>query len=954
MTVQQSTTANLEKRERSPLPLLIAQAFFSGLSLALLYTVANTMFLGDYGSEKLPYVYIAIAIVVTLTSIGFAELQKRWSVSKLAAVTPTVFIAIFLAAWLVVVFSEVRWMSYVLMVGFTLMASLGSIVLGNQANRLFDVRQMKSLFPLVLAGQTFAVIISGLSVTPLVNLLGEPIDLMFVAAGATLIQLVFTFITARVYSEKLGQSPTLENKKNRPNKSLIQLLRKRFVALIFIYQFLSSSGTDLVNFIFINRIDAQFKDPDALASFFGNFMAGATLLTLLFLLLAAGRLLNKFGLSFGLMANPGAVTIFIITMTVVGIIIGPGAVFFFWLAVSSRILDFILTIGTTNTATKATYQALPDNERDIVQTAVTGIGIPLSTGFAGLSLLIIGAFPKLTIIHVVVYALIICFLWMVSSFFVYKDFADSLLKNLSRRNIREADLTLEDASSLVVIERLVRSSKIAEVRLALDMLEKAAHPTLGDRLVDILAQSDPEIQVEALKRVEVLKLDSALAVVQSVLEQTSIPEVKGAALRAFCALTDMDIVEVAGEFLDSSEPEIRVSATVGLLRYGGIPGVLAAGQAIEALKHSPDPNQRTLLARVIGDVGVRNFFQPLISLLGDEDDDVRLAALNAAEMVPHPRILTNVVPNLAYAKTRSAASAALAASGATILPIVDKALKGETDYDEDTVIRLVRVCGQIPGSAGGQAILLLKQHIDHPDDDIQNQVLTTLSRMDYRSTSSEIDSISSTLRGEVEHGLRILITKQDISSDDALKPLHSLLDYEFTQARKRVFFLLSYIYDKHAILRAEEMLAYGDRGQKALAIETLDVTISSDLKNLIFPLIDDSKSPESRINQISKEFDLSSKEQSGRLQEIIIDKKVWSHGWTRASAIYAAAKMDLIDLVDSIEDALAIPENPIRETAAWALHKLAPDKYQPHAVKLAADSNPRVAQLAAYLTEQMK
>jgi HEAT repeat protein len=228
--------------------------------------------------------------------------------------------------------------------------------------------------------------------------------------------------------------------------------------------------------------------------------------------------------------------------------------------------------------------------------------------------------------------------------------------------------------------------------------------------------------------------------------------------------------------------------------------------------------------------------------------------------------------------------------------------------------------------------------------------LAALDQCDYRAEPDDLAEIDRTLRGEVEHGLRVLFVKEDIGDDESLTHLHEALDYEFEQVHRRVFLLLSFVYDSQVILRAEEQLVGGSKGEQALAMETLDVTLSGEQKALVFPLVDHSKPLVERARQLDKLFTLRHISRHQRLNEIITDPEgVWTHGWTRACAIYAAAKLGVAESVEVIEEALSIREHPIRETAAWALYTLAPERYQAHAAELATDVNPQVAQLAATL-----
>jgi len=947
MTKSSSVTPT-KPDERTPLLLLIGQGFFIGAALTLLYMTANTLFLLNFGPETLPYLYLTSGLVISLASYGFAELQKRLALSGVAVMTLALFSGIFFAVRLGLTPGTVKWISFGLMLCFSLMTLMTSIVLGAQAGRLFDVRQMKRLYPLVLASQILAVVIGGSTVSLLVRLLGGFENLLFLSGAGILAALIFLTLTLRRYGPALAQIK--KTSAGKESKSLPQLLKKRYVQLIFGYQILSAVGTQLAIFVLLSIVDVTFTTPEALTRFFGGLLAAGTLSTLLFLLFVAGRLLNRFGLLIGLTANPGVVTAVMVAIALAGLIGGPGSAIFFWLIVAARFFDFVLTTGMTDTAVKATYQALPSDERVGVQTAVEGIGNPVAMGLAGVVLLIFNSFSGLTLVHNVFFTLAVCGLWSAAAVLAYRDYASVLTKSLSRRVLNEAELTLDDSSSLAVVENLLRSSDISQVRLALDTLAQNDHPSLDERLINLLDHPDPEVRFEASARVERHKAGSALSKVTARLQVEENAMVKGQAVRTLCALAEADAVETAAALMDDPSPEIRLGAMVGMLRYGGIIGVLAAGERLTELEHASDPAQRAFVARVIGQVESPTFYKPLLGLLKAENLEERKAALVAAGQVGHPRLLPLVIDNLTSAPVRSAAMSALTASGEKLLPIVEKALNGEAAYPEGAVVRLVRACGQIKGE---RVIALLKRHLNHPDDDAQYEVLHALQRCGYRAGESEQAEVNRILRGEVEQGARILLARQSLGEDEVAAMLLAALDYELSQAVKRIMLLLSFIHDSRAILRARERLEHGSAGEKALALETLDVMLPGEQKALVFPLLDPTLTPAKRLQGLGKSFTLSGYDRQACLRHIIGEARLWPHGWTRACAIYVAAKLDDNSLAGIIEEAIGSSESSIRETAAWALHTLAPEAYEGHAAKLAADPDPQVARVAARIAARL-
>jgi hypothetical protein len=401
--------------------------------------------------------------------------------------------------------------------------------------------------------------------------------------------------------------------------------------------------------------------------------------------------------------------------------------------------------------------------------------------------------------------------------------------------------------------------------------------------------------------------------------------VQGAALRAFCALTETDSMEAVASFLTDAEPAVRLGALTGLLRDGGITGILRAGEQLTALTQAAAPDQRVLAAQVIGEVGVHHFYQPLLPLLVDNNLDVLRAALSAAQRVTHPRLLPLLVENLGLVTLRSAAIAALTASGDLVLPLVEQELAVARNGKVDTARCLVRVCSQIKGPA---TVALLKRHLNHPASELQSQVLVALQRCGYRAEAGERAQIEALLRDAVRRGLLLLLTRQEIgqesSAESATASLSTALAEEFSAVRQRVFLLLSFLYDARALMRTADHLARGSSTEQALALETLDVTLTSQEKTLLLPLLDENRPLAQRLTALQQQFSLPSRGRAARLAEIMSDTATWSLPWTRACAIYAAGKLGLHNLTGKIQAALVDKDPLIQETATWALTRLRP------------------------------
>jgi len=397
------------------------------------------------------------------------------------------------------------------------------------------------------------------------------------------------------------------------------------------------------------------------------------------------------------------------------------------------------------------------------------------------------------------------------------------------------------------------------------------------------------------------------------------PTVKGMALQARCALLEAEAVEAVMPYLADPAPEVRLGAMVGLLRHGSVPGILAAGQWLAVLEKASDPAQRAFAAQVIGQVGLASFYQPLNVLLGDDSISVRQAALLAAGQIGHARLVPLIIDNLARPALRSAAMAALIACGEALLPVVEHVLVDQTSYEPAIRQRLVRATAQIKGEP---AIALLKQHLNHPDFELQHQILLALSECGYRAAADEIGQIEAALRRNGVYGARVLLAKQAIKQDDALTPLRAALDDVLDQVRQRVFLLLSFMHEPRAMRQAEKRFARGQAAEQALVIETLDVTLSGEQKRLVLALVNENMALPQRVKAL--DGPLIQPALAEQLHEIIQDTAAWPQPWVRACAIYAVGTLARQNRLayqshgPAIEQARLSPHPHIQETAAWA------------------------------------
>jgi HEAT repeat protein len=929
--------------EKRALLLLVSLSFFLGLAFSQLYAVANSLFLLQYGSAALPVVYVAIAVVVPVFSYAFSRIQKRWSFPTVALVTMTFFTAMFVAAWLGLRYLGAEWLSFSLVVSFTLGGLLCGIVRGALAGFLFDARTLKQNYPLILAGEILGVVLGGLSTTVLVPLLGRAENVLLVAGSSMLAVVLLVARTTSAFRGALVQ-PRTRAQARRANISPVRLVRNPYIRLILIYQVLFSMGTRLVDYLFLQQARAHFTTPGELTRFIGTMMALATVLTFLFVLLLAGRVLTRYGMRLGLLGNSVGVAAVVAAVAVVGTIAGPGATAFFWLIVGAEFLHYILKSGLSDTSVRSTYQPLPPEERTACQTLVEGMGVPIAYGLSGSCLLLIRSVEVFQAIHVVYFTLALLGCWAAAGVVLRRKYGDKIGQSMRRRLFDSDDLFLKDRSSLLVAEAMLQSQEPKEVNHALEFLEKAEHPALDGRLASLVDHPSPQVRLHVLSCVERRQVAPALPAVWSCVRRERVPGIKAAAVRALCALKAGDVDDVL-PYLDGAEPEVRTAALVGLFRYGGINGVLLAADRFRAMAASPSVDDKVCLARLVGEVGDRTFYQPLLPLLDHGSVDVRKEALAAAARVASPELWPAVMESLRDVRLRSMALAALRSAGDDLLPILGTALQRRDGRDTRITLGLIRACAT---ARGGKVVDLLAGNFDHPDREVQHEILKALRTCGYRALRDR-PMVVQALVGQIRESATILVAMRDLGDDVDVALLTGALQGELAAARSRIFLLLSFLYDARAVLGAEKKLVDSRPSQRGLALELLDVILSKDLKRPVFALLDGNLSRDRRLRELEGLFGLEGRSRAAWLKELATDTVRWPSNWVRSCSLYVAAKLGLRDVEEAAVAALDSPDDLVRETAMWALHTIDPERSAPHLRRLQVDENPRVAGMAVQL-----
>lgn len=550
------------------LVLFTAQTFLLGMTGGLVMIVANGIFIAEFGAHQLPWTYIASAIAAIVGTPLLTGAVRRHTLAGISMPVWGGYAALALGTWVALEWFGAAWVSVLLLVMFPLGIIVGFFLIGGQAGRVLDLREMKERFPRIVLGFPTGFLISGLLGDVLVDLLGGVHRLLPIVTVTALGLLALILLARHRFPAQLGTVP--RKTEVTPRLPLRKLLRNSFVVWLVGYQMLSQLGTQLVEFLMFERAGARYSGSDELGRFVARLLSGVNFVDLIFLLFVAGFLLRRFGLRIGLILNPAVVTLFMVGVVAGGFGPGISSTLVFALLIGARVFDIALNDGATRTSLNTAYQAVPADERLAVQAATEVLGVPLAVGLTGVILLVLQQGLGIGPVGISILTLGVGVVWVAAGWMVFRGYRINLRHGLGLRLLDPVGLELDDPATVEVIDRMLSGDDDRMRWLALTTLGE--HPELVDRLEALACSGRSRFAEIAFEQLQELDAERAEQVAIR-LRTESTPTLRLGALgylaRRRPALSGEAMAEIA-RALDADDPATRIAARSAAAMSGDV------------------------------------------------------------------------------------------------------------------------------------------------------------------------------------------------------------------------------------------------------------------------------------------------------------------------------------------------------------------------------------------------
>jgi HEAT repeat protein len=652
-------------------------------------------------------------------------------------------------------------------------------------------------------------------------------------------------------------------------------------------------------------------DGAGLAVFLGLVQAGAGIVAILMELYTTGRLIERLGLVTALLLLPAT-----IALGAVAILLTGGAL---WAVAVPRAADQIFRANTHVNGVSTLLLPVPAERRRRIRAILEGLASSAVVAVAGGVFLTVGNAALLPLAAWAVPVLLLAGVWIMLAIRVYPHYLLALTENIRKRRfeIDMGTVDISDAAAQVLINALYQPDPLQVVH-ALHFIDTAPQIDWDPYVATLLNHAAPEVRVLAIRH---LGRPGNLAYVGPLADLFEAPdvEVRAAAIAAYCGIAGPQALNRIAPFLHDPDPRVKGAAVLGLMKYGGLYGILDGIDMLNAILTSPEPAMRLEGVRVIGALGVH--YHRLIPLINDGHTEVEIAALRAAGALRRPELVPFLVAKLGTRGTTGVAVEALVQYGAGrqdeagIEPFLGMVLQ-DTREARETRMQVTKVLRRL-GTPAAATVLL--RHLNEPDETLRTEIYRALARLRamYLFPIDEA-AVRRALNAESEQAYRATVLRAELGAemDDPL--LGDALAARRMRVRDRIFYLLTILYPDRSqnVESVRRSLNWDPRAMRAEAGAMAVAMLPRDLSELMTPLL---KGSTDQVLEIArKRFAIPQRSLAERLEELATGPDPW----LRVCALTRIAAHGLTSLTGPLRAGLHDPDPLVRETAAVAIRDL--------------------------------
>ncbi len=896
-------------------------------------SVRQSTFINSLGAEKLPYVYLLIALAAYPLLQFYNRFADRWRRDTLIVATCAFIAATMALFWWLYQFPW-QWVAF----AFYVWISIAVIGLVSQfwsfANHIFDPRQAKRLFAFVGAGGLLGGVFGGQLAKFATKSIGTRYALL-VAAVVLLIVAALIWLTRRLHPiDERRVAGAAGLKELNEAGSGIELLRQskhlRAVAAIML---LTVVVAQIVDLQFNWAVEKATTSLDQRTAFFGNFYSAMGIMAFAFQLIFTARIHRRLGVGFAMRVLPVSMTVG--TLALIGAAVAAPEMLLA-AAVALKVSENGVRYSVDQSTRELLYLPIPSRARMKAKAFIDVFIQRAGKGVAALLLLPV-TFRWLTAPQAGWISLALIVVWLTVTVAARTHYIESFRAGLKKKALEPGVIDLNDATALELVVQSLGSTDARQVIHALRLLQDQDRAKLVPPL--LLYHESAVVRRAVLPLVASAARIDALPLVERCLSDSD-AGVRAEAVASVAQLRKTDVVSLMTPYLASTDAGLRSAAIVALWNATEDGAKKGARAALSELMADNSTESRAEAAKALGFLETNDRADALTLLLADKDPRVVREAVGAvrrrvARHGPDPMLAPALIALLDDRRLKHDARQALVAFGEPVIPALVHFMNSP---DERLWVRraLPKTIALIDGPQAVAALagslplasdaFLLRKLIEglgtttSPLAGHEREIVDAVARQSarYFRALATLAALGSLEHGRLTGPLAIWDGEQHEAT-----LLERMLSEQMSDSVGNVFRLLALLYDRVHIRNAHSSVTSGQPGLIAAAVEYLDNVLAPPVNRVVLPMIDDRPLAQ-RLDAARRLFTIgvgSRVDVLTRLLDECVDTN--DAGWGAAALweIYATRAATLYPGVERVRSSECA--DPLaRETAEWIARRI--------------------------------
>jgi len=893
--------------------LLFAYLFLVVGSFVVGKATRDALFLYRFSALQLPYVDIAVAVLVSIWVAVYIRVGRYVSLRTIVSWSLGIFGSTSVLFWYLSHFHDAPWVMPVIYVWVGMFGVIGPAQVWTLANYVLTTREAKRLVGVVGSGAIAGAIFGGFLIQQTATRLGAESALLGMALALFgCIGLVHALWGERHRAQVVDDDdPGHATSRHGPSglRGSLQLIAgSKYLRAIAAVICLSSFVTAVAAWQFKAAAREAIPDRDQLAAFFGSFNFWAGLLALALQLLLTSRLLRRLGLGFALFVVPVALTFGSVGYLLLGTLAS---------VVMLRASDQVLRYSVDRPTVELLYLPVPPDQTFQVKSFIDTVVWRFGDGLAGFTVLVFAAWLHWSTQQVTWVNLLLLGGWLAAAWVAQRQYVINLGESIYNYRLdaeRASALVLDKAATDILASRL-RADDPRQILYALELFavthRDSAHPAVRG----LLSHASADVRRAAVGVLDVTGDKSVQSEVERLLYDPDLG-VRTEAMLYVAHHARIDPLERIGEIGNFADFSIRSAMVSFLAHPGPTQNLDAARVLLGGMVRDDDLRTRLEAARLLPRLP-DEFDAELEALLSAPEAEVARHAVDAVGRFRKRSLVTILIARLADDELVDEVTEAVARFGDRVVGALREQIEAST-----TPIAVRRaIPGVLLRIGTPNAEDALFENLLDGDTVLRFRVLAALNKLRASNPTRPLDVqlVEDVLQAEIMGHLRSYQLLGMFSHQmESREPVAQALRESMTQEVERIFRLLKLLFPANDMHSAFVGLQSENRMVHDNALEFLENVLKPQMRELLVPLLDPDVASAQRVAIADHVLGtvVASREEAVAMLAMSPDP------WLQSCAAYAIGTFGLVTLSRELDRWVDATDPLLRETARQAKRKL--------------------------------